>query len=96
MEWDQLDNGARVEYCGAGVRIPFGQCNAVRIREATVEILNDQRFANAARRIGAGFAGRDHGEPAAELLERFSQSGRLGSMEQLAVAGSDRVGITTS
>jgi MGT family glycosyltransferase len=66
---DQPGVASRVEYLGAGVKIPIKQLNVDRLRGAIQQIQNEPRFRNRARELAAQIARTDGPALAAELIE---------------------------
>ena len=65
---DQPDNAARVERLGCGRVVPQRHYRASRVRSEIEALMNDPRYAQAAREVGARLS-REHGaERAAEFI----------------------------
>lgn len=70
LMWDQLENARRVEFTGAGVRLPLVRLTAKRLREAVDSVLEDEGYRRNARRLSMEFARYKGPALAAELIER--------------------------
>ena len=73
---DQLETARRVEFAGAGVRLPTGRLTPARLAQAVREAIG--RRAQAAR-IAAIFAAAGGAERAADLLEELARRGGASS-----------------
>jgi UDP:flavonoid glycosyltransferase YjiC (YdhE family) len=72
---DMAENGARVDWAGAGVMVPWRLLGETSLRWAVRRVLRDRRFAERAERI-ASWAHRNNGaERGAELVERLADKG---------------------
>jgi MGT family glycosyltransferase len=94
MGRDQLDNAARVVTRGAGVRLA-PKANAAKIRAAIRRVLDDGRFAAAARRLQTAMALDDSATTGPNLLVALAEgapTARAGArsglpMESVAPSG---------
>lgn len=79
IEWDQLENAARLEHCGAGIRLSRRQCTPASIRASIGRLLDDPRHRDSAIRIQASFARAELNDAALERLEALAPAvaGRL-------------------
>jgi len=78
---DQLDNAARVEHHGAGLRLkPKG--DAATIAQAVQRVIDDPRFAQNARRLAAAIA------------DDLNEDRAVAELEQLATRNGDRTPAT--
>lgn len=66
---DQPGVATRVEFLGAGVKIPIKELSVDRLRAAIQQIQSEQRFRNRARELAAQIARVDGPALAAELIE---------------------------
>ncbi len=66
---DQPVVAAQVVAAGAGVRVRFGRVTGADLASAVREVLDDPRYAAAARRVAAGFTRAGGAEAAARHLE---------------------------
>ncbi|HTS64902.1 MAG TPA: glycosyltransferase [Candidatus Acidoferrales bacterium] len=66
---DQPGVAARVAYTRTGVVVPYRRLNAVRLRRAVREVLNDSRYRENARRIAAAVQAANGLERAADIIE---------------------------
>jgi len=71
---DMSENAARLDWAGAGVRIPPRLLGPRSVRLGLERILGDERIAARAREMAAWAAGHDSGRAAAELLEEMLPS----------------------
>jgi N-glycosyltransferase len=55
LEWDQLENAARLEWTGAGIRIMPDRCTPSQLRHAVEAVLYDDQFGTNAARIQRSF-----------------------------------------
>lgn len=69
--FDQPIVAEAVKAAGAGLRVSFGRCTPSSLRDAVDTVLEDETFAEAARRIGASFERADGAERAADLVEEL-------------------------
>lgn len=67
---DQPGVAARVAAKGAGVTIPRRKLTAARVRAAVADVLEDQRYRAAARRLQTAMAEVDGPELAANIIEK--------------------------
>lgn len=72
LEWDQLENAARLEHCGAGVRLSRRHCTAASIRSAVTSLLDNPRYRDQARRIQTSFDKAEQNDAALERLEALT------------------------
>jgi len=72
--WDKPDNARRVTEAGAGIRLPARRCSPERLRAAVMEVLDNPRYARAARRIADVLAGAPGPAGAAALLEALDSA----------------------
>jgi MGT family glycosyltransferase len=66
---DMGENAARLDWAGAGVRVPWRLLSPATVRLAVRRVLGDPRFAARAREFGAWAAANDPAARAAELVE---------------------------
>ena len=71
---DMAENAARLDWAGAGVRIPPRLLGARSVRVAVQRILEDRSITARAREIQTWEAGHDSGRAAAELSRRWPSS----------------------
>jgi len=69
---DQTTVAQQVVNAGAGVRLRFNRADAAQIGAALDDVLDDPRYADAARRVGASFRAAGGERAAATLLERLA------------------------
>lgn len=69
---DMNENAARVDWCGAGVRIPRAFVSAAAIRLAVERVLADPRIRARARALADWGAAHDSGARGAELIEQLA------------------------
>lgn len=82
LEWDQLENGARLEHCGAGIRLTRGQCTAARIRAAVNSLLANPGYRHHASRIQASFERAEQNSGGAlERLEALTPTAAAGRVQ---------------
>lgn len=72
LEWDQLENAARLESCGAGLRLARRHCSAVSIRELVWRLLNRPRYADNAMRIQSSLQRAERDDGPLEKLEALA------------------------
>jgi MGT family glycosyltransferase len=73
---DMNENAARVDWAGAGVRLPWRLLSPATLRLAVRRALTDARVRARARELGAWAAAHDGAERAAELVEALARSER--------------------
>ncbi len=73
---DMGENAARVDWAGAGVRVPWRLLGPASLRWALGRLLADRRYAERAREFAAWAAARDGTERAAELVEAMAAGRR--------------------
>ena len=73
---DQNENAARVDWAGAGVRLPRRLVSAANLRLAVQRALGEPALAARARELQAWAAGHDAGMVAAGLVERLAAAER--------------------
>jgi MGT family glycosyltransferase len=73
---DMNENAARVEWAGAGVRLPWRLVSATTIRWAVRRALGEPSFAARAREFAAWSAAHDGAAHAADLIEEFARRRR--------------------
>ena len=85
---DQPGVATRVEYLGAGIRIPVKQLSVERLRNAVQQIQSDDRYGARARELAGQIAQVDGPALAAELIETaFTTRKPVISTELPAAAG---------
>jgi len=67
---DMGENAARLDWAGAGVRLPWRLLSPTTLRLAVRRVLSDPRFTARAREFGAWAATHDPAAHAADLIER--------------------------
>jgi UDP:flavonoid glycosyltransferase YjiC (YdhE family) len=82
---DMNENAARVDWAGAGVRLPRRLANASAVRLAVRAALSDPRLRARARELAAWSAAHDGPARAAGLVESLTQRTRLSRAPALAV-----------
>jgi UDP:flavonoid glycosyltransferase YjiC (YdhE family) len=78
MGRDQLDNAARVVRRGAGIRLA-PKASPAKIRAAVQRMLDDGRFAAAARRLQTAMALDDSATVGPDFLVNLAEAGRTAS-----------------
>jgi UDP:flavonoid glycosyltransferase YjiC (YdhE family) len=73
---DMAENAARVDWAGAGVRLPWRLLGPRTLRLAVRHALADASLASRARELAAWAAAHDGAERAAELVERLALTRR--------------------
>jgi UDP:flavonoid glycosyltransferase YjiC (YdhE family) len=73
---DMNENAARVDWAGAGVRLPRRMCTPWAVRLAVQRALSEPRLARRAAELAGWAAGHDAGARAAELVEEFARTRR--------------------
>ncbi len=73
---DQPGVARRVEWVGAGRVLPIGRVNVRRLRSLLATVLDDTRYANAARRLREALANQDGRQLAAAVIEQAFSTGR--------------------
>lgn len=73
---DMNENGARVEWAGAGVRLPWRLASPATVRLAVERALGDASMTARARELAAWAVANDGGERAADLVEHFAGEAR--------------------
>jgi len=86
---DHLGVSARIEWSGAGVRIPLSECGPVRLRRAIETVLGEDRFRKAAQRFRKIIKETDGLGRAASIIERVVATGRPVLRERVANGSSD-------
>ena len=71
---DMNENAARLDWAGAGVRLPWRLLTPVTLRLAARRALGEVSFAARAREFGAWAAKHDGAERAADLVEALARS----------------------
>jgi MGT family glycosyltransferase len=71
---DMAENGARVQWAGAGLMLPCRLLGALSLRTVVRRILGDPGFRERAREIAAWGAKNDGAERGAKLVERLVQT----------------------
>jgi UDP:flavonoid glycosyltransferase YjiC (YdhE family) len=66
------ENAARLDWAGAGVRLPWRFATPRGVRLAVERVLGDPRFAARAAELRDWAAGNDGGERAARAVEAFA------------------------
>jgi len=74
---DMNENAARLDWAGAGVRVPRRFVRPRALRLAVERALRDRSIGHKARELGAWSAGHDAGAVAAQLVERLAARERL-------------------
>ena len=74
-EWDKPEVAQRVVEAGAGLRLAPQRCTPARLRALVLEVLEQPRFREAARRLAHIFARQGGPERAAELLVALDRRG---------------------
>jgi UDP:flavonoid glycosyltransferase YjiC (YdhE family) len=72
---DMNENAARVDWAGAGVRLPWRLLSPATLRLAVRRALADPGLAERAGELGAWARGHDGSERAAELVEGLARGG---------------------
>ena len=72
---DMNENAARLDWAGAGVRIPRRFVTPRGVRLAVERVLQDPSIRARARELAAWSAGHDAGRRGAELVEQLAQAG---------------------
>jgi MGT family glycosyltransferase len=72
---DMNENAARVDWAGAGVRLPWRLLSPATLRLAVRRALSDPGLAERAGELGAWARGHDGAERAAELVEGLARGG---------------------
>ena len=75
VKWDQPDNARRVAEAGAGLSLNASRITPARLRAAVRLLLDDPRYAAAARRLSRQLAAAGGPRRAAELLARLAVTG---------------------
>jgi MGT family glycosyltransferase len=75
---DMNENAARLDWAGAGVRLPWRLLSPMTLRLAVRLALGDPRLAGRARELGAWAEGRDGASRAADLVEEMARGERAG------------------
>jgi MGT family glycosyltransferase len=70
---DMNENAARVDWAGAGVRLPWRLLSPATLRHAVRRALSDPGLAERAGELGAWARGHDGAERAAELVEGLAR-----------------------
>lgn len=70
---DMAENGARVQWAGAGLTIPWRLTGRWAIRVAARRLLDDERFSTRAREIATRAADNEGAERGAELVESIAR-----------------------
>jgi MGT family glycosyltransferase len=78
---DQNENAARVDWAGAGVRLPWRLLAPATLSWAVARALGEPRLRARARAIGAWSAEHDGAQRAADLVEVLAVRGRAGARE---------------
>jgi UDP:flavonoid glycosyltransferase YjiC (YdhE family) len=73
---DMAENAARVDWAGAGIRLPWPLLRPRTLRLATRRALADRSLAQTARRLAAGSGTRSGAERAADLVEELALNHR--------------------
>jgi UDP:flavonoid glycosyltransferase YjiC (YdhE family) len=73
---DMNENAARVDWAGAGVRLPRRMCTPWAVRLAVQRALSEPRLARRASELAGWAAGHDAGALAAKLVEEFARMRR--------------------
>ena len=71
---DMAENGARIQWAGAGLMVPWRLTNAASIRWASRRLLGELGFADRAAELEAWSREHDGAERGAELVEQLAQS----------------------
>jgi UDP:flavonoid glycosyltransferase YjiC (YdhE family) len=72
---DMAENGARVQWSGAGLSLPRRLLRPGSLRRSARRILGDRRFGERAREIAAWSALHDGAERGADLVEEYARAG---------------------
>lgn len=80
---DMNENAARVDWAGAGVRVPRRFLKARVLRLAVERALQEPGIRARARELAAWAAGHDAGAAAAELVERLASSQLPGAVSRV-------------
>ncbi|HWF50718.1 MAG TPA: nucleotide disphospho-sugar-binding domain-containing protein [Solirubrobacteraceae bacterium] len=75
---DMNENAARVDWAGAGVRLPWRLLSPMTLRLAARRALGDAALASRARQLGAWAASHDGASRAADLVEELARAGVQG------------------
>jgi UDP:flavonoid glycosyltransferase YjiC (YdhE family) len=70
---DMAENGARVQWAGAGLTVPWRLTTPAALRAAVRRLLTEQRFTERAAEIAAWAHGNDGASRGAELVERLAR-----------------------
>lgn len=73
---EKAENGARVQWSGAGLRLGTTRPKPDAVRAAVRRVLGEPGFAAAAGRLRAEFAAHDAGRESADLLEELARTRR--------------------
>jgi UDP:flavonoid glycosyltransferase YjiC (YdhE family) len=84
---DMNENAARVDWAGAGVRLPRRFASPRGLRLAVERALEEPSIRSRSRELAAWAATHDAGATAARLVERLAAGSRLGDLKQGAPAG---------
>ena len=71
---DMAENGARVQWAGAGLMVPWRLTGAASIRWAVRQLLGEPRFAGRAREFAAWAADNDGAVRGAQLVEELART----------------------
>jgi UDP:flavonoid glycosyltransferase YjiC (YdhE family) len=71
---DMAENAARLDWAGAGIRLPWPLLNAGTLRLATRRALADRSLAETARRLAAWSQERSGAERAGDLVEKMART----------------------
>jgi UDP:flavonoid glycosyltransferase YjiC (YdhE family) len=88
---DMAENAARVDWAGAGIRLPWPLLSPGTLRLATGRALADRSLAETARRLAAWSGARSGAQRAADLVEGLAR-GRQGTPASSALPATSRPG----
>ncbi len=93
---DMAENAARVDWAGAGVRLPWRLLSPVTLRVAVRRALSEPRYARRAREIAAWCDRHDGPSRAAELVEQLARRPAGGAQPSPGASARARTYSTTS
>jgi MGT family glycosyltransferase len=86
IKGDQMFNATAVVMAGAGLRVSFDHIRPAALREGLLDLLDDPRYRDAARRAGDTLLAAGGAETAADHLERLATAPRPAQSERRANA----------
>lgn len=78
LEWDQLENAARLEACGAGTRLARRHCTSSAVGRAVATLMDEPGYRRQASRIATGFAKAESDPEPLDRLEEAAAAARSG------------------